>query len=177
MAGRVKEHPDPSLIVVMGVAGSGKSTVGGILADQIGWAFLDADAYHSRANRAKMSAGVELTDADRAGWLRTLNRVLLRCTSRGIGVVLACSALKERYRAALVQSIAGAHFVYLQATPELCRSRLSMRTHFFHPSLLNSQFTTLEEPRDALVIDASAPAVDIATQIRHRLFGPPREGA
>ena len=169
----VRTHPNWSLIVVMGVAGAGKTTVGRILAEQIGWEFVDADDYHSRANRAKLAAGVELTDEDRAGWLRTLNRVIQRCISRGVNVVLACSALKQHYRATLTRSIADSQFVYLRATRELCRSRLATRTHFFNPTLLDSQFATLEEPAEALVVDASVPALDIATEIRARLLGRP----
>jgi gluconokinase len=161
----------------MGVAGAGKTTVGRILARQIGWSFMDADAYHPPANRAKLTAGVELTDASRTGWLRRLNGAVRRRTSRGAHVVLACSALKERYRALLTQKIPRSRIVFLKATPDLCRSRLSTRAHFFNPRLLDSQFATLEEPREALVIDASAPALEIVAEIRRRLFGPTCEVA
>ena len=160
-----------SLIVVMGVAGAGKTTVGRTLAEQIGWTFVDADTYNPEANRAKLAAGIELTDADRAEWLETLNQAMVRDISRGMRVVLACSALKESYRAVLTRSIPAARFVYLRATPALIRARLSTRTHFFNPGLLTSQFATLEEPRDALVIDADAPALVIAQDIRSRLLG------
>jgi gluconokinase len=165
------DDPNLSLIVVMGVAGAGKTTVGRILAQQVGWTFVDADTYHSEENRAKLAAGIELTDADRAEWLQQLNRAMLAYVSSGVRVVLACSALKDRYRSTLTRSISSSRFVYLRVTPSLSRARLSTRSHFFHPGLLASQFTTLEEPRDALVIDADAPAMEIAEEIRRRLLG------
>ena len=160
-----------SLIVVMGVAGAGKTTVGQLLAREIGWTFIDADDYHSPENRAKLAAGVELTDQDRAAWLRDLNRGVLDHIARAERVVLACSALKEPYRAVLTDSIAGSRFVYLKVTPDLIKARLSSRAHFFDPSLQASQFATLEEPADALVVDGSLPALEIATEIRRELFG------
>jgi gluconokinase len=164
-----------SLIIVMGVAGAGKTTVGQALAREVGWTFVDADDYHSPANRAKLAGGVELTDADRATWLRDLNDGVRRHISGGERVVLACSALKAEYRAILTDSIAASRVVYLKATADLIRTRLKRRSHFFDPSLQGSQFATLEEPAAALVVDANLPALEIAAQIRRELFR--KEGA
>jgi len=164
------QHPQPPAIVVMGVAGAGKTTVGQLLSQQIGWTFVEADDYHSPENRAKLSAGIPLTDQDRAGWLRTLNDLLRERTAAGTHVVLACSALAARYRTALVTGLQGVQFVYLRVTPETARKRTATRRHFFHPTLVTSQFQTLEEPSDALVIDATRPALEIVAEIRRQFF-------
>jgi gluconokinase len=160
----------PAIIVVMGVAGAGKTTVGQLLSQQIGWRFIEADDYHSPENRAKLSAGTPLTDEDRSGWLGTLNHLLREATAAGAHVVLACSALAGRYRSALVTGLQGVRFVYLRVTPETARNRTATRRHFFNPTLVASQFETLEEPTDALVIDASRPAPEIVAEIRQQLF-------
>jgi gluconokinase len=169
MAGDVQPS-QPAIIVVMGVAGAGKTTVGQLVSQQIGWTFVEADDYHSPANRAKLSAGIPLTDEDRSGWLRTLNDLLREATTAGTPVVLACSALAARYRTALVGGLQGVLFVYLRVTPETARNRAAARRHFFHPALVASQFQTLEEPNDALVIDGSRPALEIVAEIRQQLF-------
>jgi gluconokinase len=142
-------------LLVMGVSGSGKSTVAEGAARQLGWDYVDADAYHPPENVAKMRRGEALNDTDRAGWLATLAALLAERAAAGTFVVLACSALKQAYRDRLA---AGAPFrlVYLKGTRELLASRLAGRSgHFMNPGLLDSQLATLEEPRDALVLDVA----------------------
>jgi gluconokinase len=136
-------------VVVMGVSGSGKSTVGALLARRLGADFLDADEFHPPENVAKMAAGVPLTDADRKPWLERLNAELRQRKN----AVLACSALKESYRRTLAQGI-DCRFVHLRGTIELIRARMRARSHRYMPaSLLESQFATLEPPADAIDVD------------------------
>ena len=143
------------IVVVMGVSGSGKSTVGALLAERLGVEFLDADEFHPQENVAKMAAGVPLTDADRRPWLERLNAELRKRKS----VVLACSALKESYRRALAQDVE-CRFVHLRGPIELIRARLDTRRHRYMPaSLLESQFAALEPPADAIDVSiADSPA-------------------
>ncbi len=153
-----------SHLVVMGVAGSGKSTVAERAAGRLGWEYVDADDYHPPENVAKMRRGEALNDADRAGWLAALAALLADRASRGVHVVLACSALKQAYRDRLAQ---GAPFrlVYLKGTRELLASRLAgRRNHFMNPGLLDSQLATLEEPRDAMVLDVARSADALADE-------------
>lgn len=157
------------IIVVMGPAGAGKTTVGLALARSLGWRFLDADEFHSPANVEKMRHGVGLTDADRAPWLAAMQAALQQALAGDTSVVLACSALKEQYRVALTPASAGSRvrFVYLHADEALLRERLAHRTgHYAGPQLLASQLETLEEPPDALWVDASRPPAEIVLQIR-----------
>jgi carbohydrate kinase (thermoresistant glucokinase family) len=142
------------IVVVMGVSGSGKSTVGALLAERLGVEFLDADAYHPPANVARMAAGVPLTDDDRRPWLERLNAELRNRKD----AVLACSALKESYRRALAQGI-DCRFAHLRGPIELIRARMQERRHRYMPaSLLESQFATLELPAHAIEVDiAEAP--------------------
>ena len=141
------------IVVVMGVSGCGKSTVGAALAAALGWPFIEADDLHPPANVAKMAAGTPLTDEDRSPWLDRIVAELRRaCAERG-SAVLACSALKQAYRDRLAQ--AGAvRFVHLRGDRETIASRLAARRHRYMPaSLLDSQFATLERPRDAIDVD------------------------
>lgn len=159
----------PKIIVLMGPAGAGKTTIGVVLASSLGWRFLDADEFHSPENVQRMSRGIGLTDADRAPWLRAMHDALRDLHARGESVVLACSALKEQYRQALVPSNAAddVRFVYLRAPESVLRERLARRSgHYAGPSLLASQLATLEEPRDALWVDASCEPSEIAQRIR-----------
>jgi gluconokinase len=156
----------PSAIIVMGVAGAGKTTVGRALAAEIRWRFVDADDHHSEGNRAKITAGIPLTDRDRLSWLRTLNQLLRECASEHRSVVLACSALTNYHRSLLMKDLLDVALVYLRTRPAAVAPRLAARAHFFNPALLASQFETLEEPDDAIVIDASAPVLEITRHIR-----------
>jgi gluconokinase len=149
----------PSGFLIMGVSGSGKSTLGKALAQKLGWDFFDADDFHSAENIAKMSAGIPLTDADRAPWLATLNRQLVSTLAVERHPVLACSALKAKYRTRLLDGGQGMAFIYLKGNFELVRSRLLEREgHFMKDNLLRSQFDALEEPEEAVVLDISLPA-------------------
>ena len=154
------------IAVVMGVSGSGKTTIGEALARALGWRFLDADDYHPPQNVAKMAAGQPLDDADRAPWLDRLNAML-----RGeADTVLACSALKERYRRRLGEGVARIEWVYLKGDYELIRSRLAQRRHRYMPaSLLESQFAALEPPQRAITVDAGADIAACVAAIAARL--------
>lgn len=157
------------VIIIIGVAGSGKTTVGKLLAHSLGWTFLDADDFHSASNKEKMSRGVALDDADRGPWLTAVHAAIVEQAGHGGNVVLACSALKQRYRDQLRQGI-DAKIVYLKGSFELFSGRLRSRdAHFAKESLLSSQFATLEEPADAVTIDASLPLSEIVKQISTRL--------
>jgi gluconokinase len=142
----------------MGVAGSGKSTLGAAVAERVGWPMIEGDDYHSGENKAKMHAGIALTDADREGWLRTLAQELQR---RPDGAVLTCSALKRSYRDLLREASPGLAFVFLEiAEAEALRRVRSRGQHFFSPQLMQSQFETLEAPVDepgVLRLDAGLP--------------------
>ncbi len=150
-------------LVVMGVSGSGKSTVGARLAAELGWEFLDADGMHPPRNVALMASGRPLTDADRAPWLAELSSALARRLDAGRGVVLACSALRRAFRDGLRSARPGVAFLYLRADRVGARSRVAARgDHFFPAALVDSQFEALEEPdpaqeRDVVVVDASMP--------------------
>jgi len=150
------------IVLVMGVAGVGKTTIGEALAHALGARFIDADDYHPPENVAKMKAGVPLQDADRWPWLQRLNQVL----REEANAVLACSALKEAYRRRLGEGVTDFKVVFLHAAPELIRERMKTRQHrYMPPALLESQLATLEEPADALVIDATLPVETIVTRI------------
>ena len=153
------------IVLVMGVAGVGKTTIGELLARTLGWRFIDADDYHPPENVAKMKAGVPLEDADRWPWLARLNK-LLKEEERA---VLACSALKHAYRERVLQGIRRYRIVYLHGAPELIRARMATRTHRYMPaSLLDSQLATLEPPADAIAIDVAAtPEHNVAAITKH----------
>ena len=146
------------VFIVMGVSGSGKTTVGQELAQRLGWTFYDADNFHPKENVAKMSSGTPLTDKDREPWLEALNELISKNLEQKKSLVLACSALKEKYR----QHLARGHeeqtkFVYLEGDFETIYSRMLSRQHFMKPAMLQSQFDTLEEPSNAIVVDVRQP--------------------
>jgi gluconokinase len=158
------------VIVVMGVAGSGKSTIAKALAVELSATFLDADDFHSPANVAKMSRGEALQDADREGWLLALRTRIDQATARGERAVLACSALKQAYRDKLGVGRPGIVLVYLKGSYELIRDRMRLRTdHFFKEPMLASQFAALEEPTDAIVVDAGEGEEKIVREILARI--------
>jgi gluconokinase len=162
----------PRIIVLMGPAGAGKTTIGMLLSASLGWRFLDADDFHSPENIERMRRGIALTDADRAPWLDSMRRALNDAYGSGTNVVLACSALKEEYRSALVPERAAdsTRFVYLRAPARILAERLAHRVgHYAGPQLLESQLETLEEPEDALWVDASEDPPAIVAEIRRAL--------
>jgi gluconokinase len=157
-------------LIVMGVAGSGKTTVGRALAARLGWDFLDADDLHSPESVAKMAAGVPLTDADRAPWLAALHDLLVRTLRSGRHPVLACSALKQSYRRTLLAGNDGLRLIYLKGGYDLVRSRMTDRTdHYLKPGMLRSQFDALEEPADALTSDITPGPDEIVEKIYQAL--------
>ncbi len=156
------------ILLVMGVSGSGKSTVADALAHKLGWTYIDADTFHSEANRLKMQQGIPLTDADRAPWLDILQKQIDSWLANGQQAVLACSALKEAYREHLRVDDPRLKTVYLKADEALLCDRLQNRkNHFMEPALLDSQLQTLEEPSpsQALYIDAALPLEQIVAAI------------
>jgi gluconokinase len=165
------------IIIVAGVAGSGKTTVGKLLADRLGCEFEDGDMLHPAANLAKMHAGVPLTDADRWPWLHAIETWMDQRISAGKTAVLACSALHRRYRDALLDGRPDARMAFLQISHEVAAARLAHRHgHFFPAQLLNSQFRDLQPPgpdEHVLIVDASQPAGDMAAEIASRLDAEP----
>ena len=153
-------------VVVMGVCGSGKSTVGRLLADALGLPFLEGDAFHPPDNVARMAAGIALTDEDRQGWLRTLAERICPARRDGSGVVLSCSALRRSYRDTLRSQTGGLAFVFLHGSPDLLARRMAGRSgHYMPPSLLASQLATLEPPGNderALTLDIARPPQELA---------------
>ena len=155
---------------MMGVSGSGKTTIGLGLADELGWKFYDGDDFHPRANVEKMARGVPLDDDDRAPWLESLRDLIRSCLVRGENAVLACSALKRSYREYLLID-ENVELVYLKGDYELIEERLEgRRGHFMKPKMLDSQFAALEEPERGLTVDISLPPEKIIETIRSR-FG------
>jgi gluconokinase len=164
------------IVVVMGVAGSGKTTVGTMLADAMHCAFLEGDSLHPAANVEKMRHGIPLTDTDRAPWLAAIHARMLDSFRRGESLVVGCSALKQSYRTVLADDIPTT-WIYLKGSVALIRSRLQHRTgHYMKANMLASQFEALEEPADALVLDVSRPPAAIVEQILAALRGPAHAG-
>lgn len=159
--------PPAAAIVLMGVSGSGKTVIGRLLAERLGWAFRDADEFHPEANVAKMRAGNPLDDADRGPWLDALAAVLRAAVAGGPPLVLACSALKRAHRVRLGLPAAGVRLVHLAGSPEVIRKRIEQRAgHFMPASLLDSQLAALEPPgadEHAIVVDVS-PAQEAIVQ-------------
>ena len=159
-------HPGPRVVILMGVAGSGKTTIGLRLAAALGWAFHDADEFHPAGNIAKMSAGIPLDDADRAPWLAAIRACALSPEANSRGAVIACSALKGSHRAFLSAPPARVRFVHLFGSYALILGRIRAREgHFMKESMLASQFEALEPPRDAIAIDVAAPPGEIVARI------------
>jgi gluconokinase len=159
------------IILLMGVAGSGKTTIGRHLAADLGWRFYDADDFHPPANVAKMAAGTPLTDADRAPWLQALRTRIETSLASGESAIVTCSALKNAYRAILnPRPDEPVRFVYLRGSPELLAARLAGRTnHFMKPGMLASQLNALEEPANALIADIAQSPEQITAFIRQHL--------
>jgi gluconokinase len=146
------------IVALMGVSGSGKTTIGKALAQRLNYGFADADDWHSNDNRDKMRRGIPLTDGDRHPWLQALRSSIEDWVREDLDVVLACSALKQSYRDQLSPKLASIQWVYLKGRVEVIQQRLQARVDHFMPSaLLESQFITLEEPTDALTVDIDQP--------------------
>ena len=159
------------ITIVMGVSGSGKTTVGKLLAQSLNWDFSDADDFHPSANIEKMSRGIPLEDADRLPWLLQLQAAIDRWLLENKNVVLACSALKASYREILCRDPQRMKIVYLKGSFQLLSARLASReNHYMKADLLLSQLDTLEEPQNAIIIDASQPLDIIVRQIRNHLM-------
>ena len=155
----------------MGVSGSGKTTVGKSLAQKLGWDFFDADDFHPAENIAKMAAGIPLTDSDRAPWLATLHHLLSTTLEANRHPILACSALKHKYRVQLLDGLVGLEVIYLKGNYDLIWSRMSAREgHYMKPEMLQSQLATLEEPEDAFALDISLSLNDMIDKILARYF-------
>lgn len=157
------------IVLIMGVTGAGKTTVGTQLAEQLGWRFADADDFHSPENKKKMHLGIALTDADRAPWLKSIHDALMRWSAQGENAVVACSALKESYRKQLVDGL-DIRIVFLEGSQQFIHDRLAHRTgHYATTELLASQFEALEPPTDAVSVSIDAPPEKIVDDIRSRL--------
>ncbi|MEX2671795.1 MAG: gluconokinase [Phycisphaeraceae bacterium] len=157
------------ILIVMGVSGSGKSTVGRQLAERLGWRFLDADAYHSPANIEKMSRGEPLTEADRQDWLKALREEIEQQLAQDASAVLACSALTKAARHTLRVDRERVKFIYLKGSADLIRRRMAGRQHFMPPALLTSQFATLEPPTDAITVSIDQPIAAVIDAIVQQL--------
>jgi gluconokinase len=157
------------VIVVMGVAGSGKTTIGELLARRLGWPFHDADDLHSLTNRDKMRRGIALTDIDRRPWLAAVRGLVAEYVAKHADAVIACSALKQLYREAIITDPKVVRLIYLKGAYDLIAARLARRqAHFFDPHLLRNQFETLEEPTDAIVEDvARDPSAIVDSIVAH----------
>ena len=157
------------VILLMGASGSGKTTVGQLLAAQLGWEFADGDDFHSVANVEKMRNGIPLTDADRSSWLEALRALITGWITAGKNAVLACSALKQSYRE-ILRVAPEVRIVYLKGTPRLLQQRLHARVgHFMTERMLQSQLATLEEPEEAIIVDIARSPEEIMAEIRASL--------
>jgi gluconokinase len=155
------------ILILMGVSGAGKSTIGQRLAQELGWPYYEGDDFHPQANIEKMSKGIALTDADRIPWLDALAQLMQTLTMKAQSAIITCSALKRTYRERLSKSTTMVHFVYLKGSFDLFQERLKIRRgHFMKPELLRSQFDTLEEPEDALIVDMTQTPGEIVSHIR-----------
>lgn len=153
-------------LIVMGVSGCGKSTIGKLLAEELGWPFFDGDDFHPPANVTKMSKGIPLDDEDRAGWLVALADLIRGHLEKGRSGVLACSALKQRYRDVLLVDPAQVKFIYLKGSYELIKARMLARPgHYMKPGMLDSQFAALEEPDDAITVEIAQSPAEIVSEV------------
>ena len=165
------------IILIMGITGSGKTTIGELLAKRLEWPFADADDFHSAANKEKMHQGIPLTDADRGPWLAAIRAQMLHWAAANENGVITCSALKQSYRDFLLAADTSVpnfstqvKITYLHGTPALIASRVHERTgHFAGESLIASQLATLEEPQHAITVDIDHPPNQIVDEIMHRL--------
>jgi gluconokinase len=157
------------IVLIMGVTGAGKTTVGTLLAKQLGWEFADADSFHPPANVEKMRHATPLTDEDRIPWLEAIHQQMQKWNATGSNGIITCSALKESYRLQLLRNLE-VKLVYLQGGYALIAERVSQRQGHFAPAeLVSSQFADLQEPHDALVVQVDRSPQEIVAKIRRRL--------
>jgi gluconokinase len=166
---RAWELRDPIVVLLMGVSGSGKTTVGLKLAEDLGWSFRDADDFHPPENVAKMSTGTPLSDADRAPWLDAIRRYIDTTLARGENAIVTCSALKETYRAAAISDRNRVKLVHLAGDFDLILERMNRREHFMKPEMLESQFEALEPPTQAITVNIAKTPEEIVAEIRRQL--------
>lgn len=161
---------NPNILILMGVAAVGKTTLGKALAEATGGKFYDGDDFHSASNREKMAAGIPLTDTDRKDWLQAIAQLIAAHANDPTPTFIACSALKQSYRDILSSARPTLAFLFLTADPETLRERLTARhksgEHFMPPSLLDSQIATLEPPADALELDSSKSISELVSEIK-----------
>ena len=159
-------HSPLRIVMLMGVSGSGKTTVGKLLSARLDWPFYDADDFHPKHNLAKMSQGLPLNDQDRKPWLLAIHNLLAGLAAKGGKAVVACSALKREYRELLGTGVQGIGWVYLKGEFALIQDRLQARqAHSFPAALLGTQFEILEEPEGALTVDVDNPPDTVAERI------------
>jgi gluconokinase len=157
------------IVLLMGPTGSGKTTIGSLLARELGWQFADGDSFHSAANIQKMSHGIALDEQDRTPWLKSIHDAMVGWVAEGKNVVLACSALKRLYRDELYHG-PEVRLIYLKGSYELISRRLAARHgHFAGQAILADQFAILQEPEDAIIVDVSGSPEEIVAEIRKRI--------
>ena len=155
------------LLILMGVAGSGKTTIGKLLSEAIGWKFFDGDDFHPKENIERMRRGVALTDKDREIWLDRLHNLVREINHKGESGILAFSALRKAYRVRVAKGIDGLQFVYLNGDPALLKQRVKDRKgHYFGADLLESQFETLEEPEGIIMVDVAGEPEEVVARVR-----------
>jgi gluconokinase len=158
------------IVLIMGVAGSGKTTLGRQLATELGWSYHEADDFHSAANKDKMARGIPLDDSDRAPWLAAIRAAMDSALASGRPAVFTCSALKETYRRILLDGLPGVALIHLTGDPALLLARIQGRAgHYMKPEMLASQLAILEAPADALTLDIAGSPVELVAEIRRRL--------
>jgi gluconokinase len=157
----------PLILILMGVSGCGKTTIGELLAQSLGWVFYDGDKFHPSVNVEKMSLGIPLTDEDRSAWLDILKGIIENQISRNEPAIMACSALKRAYRNHLQVDSEIVQFIYLKGTYNLIEKRmLSRKGHYMKAQMLKSQFETLEEPENALTLDINQDPHELVEEIK-----------
>jgi gluconokinase len=160
---------NPKIVLIMGVSGSGKSTIGKVLAERLKWIFADADDYHTSSNREKMARGEPLNDTDRLPWLEQLHQLMVSHARNQLCLVLACSALKHSYREILIGKLSNVTIIFLQGNQQIITERMRQRQHFMPISQLENQFQTLEPPKDAIIVDIGQPIETIVLEITEQL--------